>query len=56
MKSLHIIVAVVAITAGVSGCFGPSASERALEQAWRERLAVAEAMFQERCRKAGVKI
>jgi len=47
---------VLALIACLSGCLSPSAAERAELAVQRQRLEVAEAMFQERCKTAGEKI
>jgi len=44
---------VLALIACLSGCLSPSAAERAELAVQRQRLEVAEAMFQERCKTAG---
>lgn len=42
------------VTCCLGGCFSPNAAQEAAAAARRERLRTAEAMFQERCKKAGV--
>lgn len=51
-----LLALIVALVAYLTGCFSPNAAQEAAAAARRSRLQTAEAMFQERCRKAGVTI